>query len=138
MTETELADRLREKDWAVLRNIADGNNDVQKITATTTLENYHVTYCFEKLEELDLITVTKPGGTVERTIDGQKRVFQHPKKAKLTDTAEQLLNASKETCREYDDLNHNELVEKVHRLEERVESLDQSLNTFKKQIQRQL
>jgi len=135
MTE-DLQDRLREKDWAVLRNIQDENDDVQKITEATTLENYHVTYAFQKLAELGLITVSKPEGTVERMIDGQKRVFQHPKQAKLTPDAQEFLNTTQKPSRQsYEDLTHNELVQKVRHLEDKVESLQQALDTFRKQVQ---
>jgi hypothetical protein len=39
MTEPE----LRDKEKIILQQIQDGNDDVQKITSKTTLENHHVT-----------------------------------------------------------------------------------------------
>jgi len=74
-----MTDELRDKEHVILQQISSGNDDIQKITSATTLENHHATYAFEKLKEHGLLTVSKPEGTVERVIDGQKRVFQHPK-----------------------------------------------------------
>ena len=84
MTEPE----LRDKEQIILQQVHSGNDDVQKITSATTLENHHVTYAFQKLEDLGLVDVSKPEGTVERVIDGQKRVFQAPKQASLTKKGE--------------------------------------------------
>lgn len=129
---------LREKDRVVLTCIGNGKDDVQKITAATTLENHHVTYAFEKLEEQGLIQVEKPDGMVKREIDGQKRVFQAPKQAELTDKGRERLEQEAEDLDQYENLTHRELVEKVHRLEDQVEDLKRRLNTFRNQIQRKL
>ncbi|AZH26682.1 winged helix DNA-binding protein [Haloplanus aerogenes] len=129
---------LREKDRVVLTCIGNGKDDVQKITAVTTLENHHVTYAFEKLEEQGLIHVEKPDGMVERVIDGQKRVFQAPKQAELTENGQERLKQDEEDLDQYENLTHRELVEKVHQVEEQVESLEARLNTFQKQVQRRL
>jgi predicted transcriptional regulator len=129
---------LREKDRVVLTCIGNGKDDVQKITAATTLENHHVTYAFEKLEEQGLIHVEKPDSMVEREIDGQKRVFQAPKQAELTDKGRERLEQEAEDLDQYENLTHRELVEKVHRLEDQVEDLKRRLNTFRNQIQRKL
>ncbi|SDQ40752.1 type IV secretory system conjugative DNA transfer family protein [Natronobacterium texcoconense] len=84
--ETETGhEELREKDRRVLECIREGKDDVQKITEATCLENHEVNYCFRKLKDLDLVEIEKPEGKVERVIDGQKRVFQAPKKASLTE-----------------------------------------------------
>lgn len=132
---TDLQEQLRDKDEAVLRNISEGRDDVQKITAATTLENHHVTYCFEKLEELDLIEVSKPDGHVERVIDGQKRVFQAPKQATLTEKGGQFLeHVSRENLNEYEKLSHGELIERVHQLENHVEKLEKNFEVFQNQV----
>jgi predicted transcriptional regulator len=52
-----MTEKLRDKDRAVLKCIQEGIDDVQKITAETTLENHYVTYAFQKLEEPGLIQV---------------------------------------------------------------------------------
>jgi len=137
MTEEE-SEQIRDKDHVVLQHIEEGLDDVQKITAETTLENHHVSYCFEKLEEQGLLTVEKPDKMVERVVDGQKRVFQHPKEAELTEEGREYLKRDYSEVSLYEDLSRRELVEKVKELDKRVASLESSLSTFKKQIQNQL
>ncbi|ADQ66297.1 hypothetical protein GL213_03485 [Halogeometricum borinquense] len=132
---TEALENLREKDQVVLNQIDQGNDDVQKITEATTLENYHVTYAFEKLEDLGLLKVSKPEGTVERIINGQKRVFQHPKQAALTEKGRQHLEQLEtDGFDEYENLSHRELVKKTHQLEADIRQLENSLNTFRQQV----
>jgi hypothetical protein len=130
---TELA--LRDKEHLILQQIQNGNDDVQKITAATTLENHHVTYAFDKLEGLDLLEISKPEGTVERIINGQKRVFQHPKQATLTDKAKQYLkNSEQQDLDKYQNLSHRELVKKTQELENRVEELENKFEIFRQQV----
>jgi len=138
MTSNEF-EKLRDKDHIVLRKISEGLNDTQKITSETTLENHHVSYCLEKLEELGLIEVSQPEGMIERVINGQKRVFQHPKKAELTEKGERFLEQAKQEIPEaYEDLSHNELVEKVRQLEAEIGQLEQKFEVFRNQIQQKL
>jgi predicted transcriptional regulator len=125
---------LREKDRVVLTCIGNGKDDVQKITAATTLENHHVAYAFEKLEEQGLIHVEKPDGMVEREINGQKRVFQAPKQAEMTEKGRKRLEKEEEDLYEYENLTHRELVEKVHQLEDRVEDFEGRLEMYREQV----
>ena len=130
---------LRDKEHLILQQIQSGNDDVQKITATTTLENHHVTYAFQKLEEIGLIEVSKPEGMVERAINGQKRVFQAPKQAELTDEGKQYLEETEqEDLEEYEDLSHRELVDKVYRLEQELNGIKGAFRQFRKQVNREL
>ena len=132
-------DQLRDKDQVVLQAIQNSEDDVQKITSATTLENHHVTYAFEKLEEFGLVDVSKPDGTVERVIEGQKRVFQHPKQAELTEQGEQYLEQEDlEDVEMYENLSHRELVQRIHQLEQDMAELQQSFQTFRKQVQNHL
>ena len=132
-------EKIRDKDRVVLEHIEEGQDDVQKITEQTTLENHHVSYSFEKLEGLGFVTVKKPDKMVERVVDGQKRVFQHPKKAKLTEKALQYLEESEsENVTEYEDLSHGQLVERVRTLEQEVEEVKEAFRLFKKQIQQKM
>jgi predicted MarR family transcription regulator len=127
---------LRDEDQLVLNQVEQGNDDVQKITEATILENHQVTYAFQKLEDLQLLTVSRPDQMVERTINGQKRVFQHPKTAKLTEQGEQVLSRRDEKeLEKYQDLTQKELVEKVHSLETRINELENKLRIFRKQVQ---
>jgi predicted transcriptional regulator len=126
---------LRDKDRVVLHHIQEGRDDVQKITEATTLENHEVNYCFQKLEELGLIEVEKPDGMVERVVDGQKRVFKAPKKAKMaSEKVEQHLDESDEVDRCII-LSREELSHRVCELEQDIDELQQSLRIIKKQIQ---
>ena len=127
---------LRDKDQTVLQQIRSGNNDTQQITEATTLSNREVNYCLTKLQDHDLIQVHKPEGMVERTIDGQKRVFEHPKQAQLTNKGQEHL--SENPPQNYEDLSHKELVQKVRTLEQEIEQLKKSLNTFREQVQKRL
>jgi len=128
---------LRDKEHLILQQIQEDNDDVQKITSATTLENHHVTYAFQKLEELGLVEVSKPEGTVERIINGQKRVFQHPKTAELTEEGKQYLERTdQDELDTYEKLSHQEIVEKVHRLEEQVEDLEKKFEVFRDQVQK--
>jgi len=130
---------LRDKDRTVLQKIHEEHDDTQKITSETALENHHVSYCLEKLEELGLIEVSKPDKMVERVVNGQKRVFQHPKVAELTAKGEQHLEQNdQETTETYEDLSYNELVEKVRHLESEISQLEQKFEIFRSQIQQRL
>ncbi|GAB7009039.1 hypothetical protein [Halorubrum trueperi] len=77
---TETMDKLRDKDEIVLQAIQQGNNDIQKITETTTLENHEVNYCFTKIEDLNLIHVEKSDGYTTRNINGQNKSSKYPNK----------------------------------------------------------
>ncbi|PSQ39404.1 hypothetical protein BRD13_03085 [Halobacteriales archaeon SW_5_70_135] len=127
---------LRDKDQTVLHQIHSGNNDIQQITEATTLSNRKVNYCFQKLEQQGLIDVHKPDGMVKRVIDGQKRVFEHPKQAELTKQGRKHL--SEEQPDQYREMSYEELVERVHNLEAEVEELRESLKTFREQVRSQL
>lgn len=132
-------EKIREKDRVVLEHINQGRDDVQKITEETTLENHHVSYSFEKMEELDLVQVSRPNKMVERVVNGQKRVFQHPKKAELTDMGVRFVEESdSEGVTEYEDMSHGELVDRVRELEEEVGELKEAFRLFKKQIQQKM
>jgi len=132
MSNTE--EPLRDKDRAVLTCIRDGDNDVQQIKATTTLSKREINYAFEKLEDLDFIEVSRPDGQVERIIDGQKRVFDAPKEATLTDDAVQYLQATDRNGDRYHDLSRDELVAKIHDLEDRIDRLENGFESFRHQV----
>jgi predicted transcriptional regulator len=138
MTEEEF-EKIRDKDHIVLKHIEEGREDVQKITAETTLENHHVSYCFEKLEELGLITVEKPDRMVERVVDGQKRVFQHPKMGELTEKGREYLEESeRENSHKHENLTQGELSERIHNLENQVSELEKAFEVFKSQVSQKL
>ena len=136
---TSEIENLRDKDHTILQHIQNGHNDTQKITSNTTLQNHHINYSLQKLADLDLITLQKPDTMVERVINGQKRVFQHPKQAQLTEKAKQYLEQTEqEDLDKYEDLTHKELVQEVYDLKERVQTLENGLATFQRQVQNKL
>lgn len=139
MTDDECPE-LREKDQIVLACIADGQDDVQQITAATTLENHEVNYCFTKLADLGLLEVEKPEGYVERYVGGQKRVFRAPKEATLTEAGQEYVRRSEDTVDSsaYRDLDRAELVETVHALKRDLAELRREFQLFKRQVQREL
>ena len=128
---------LRDKDEIVLQAIQNGEDDIQKITETTILENHEANYCFSKLEELNLIDIEKNTGYTTRTINGQKRVFQTPKQAQLTEKGKQYLeNSEQQNLGEYENLSREELVERTHELENRIEELEKKFEVFRGQVQK--
>lgn len=131
---SDLDSQLRDEDHAVLCCIRDGDDDVQKIKAATTLTKRQVNYAFDKLEDLDLIEVSRPDGQVERVIDGQKRVFDAPKQATLTEQAVNYLQSTETATTQYEDLSREELVETVHDLETRIDQLEDAFESFRKQV----
>jgi len=137
---TDRFDAVRDKDHTVLSCIKDGENDVQQITATTTLSNSEVNYSFSKLADLDLITVEKPDGMVDRVIDGERQVFEAPKQAYLTDDALDYFNWTdrEEELAAYRAMSHDELVERVHALEGQVADLEDAFAAFQKQVRQKL
>ena len=136
---TSEIENLRDKDHTILQHIQNGHNDTQKITSNTTLQNHHVNYSLQKLADLDLITLQKPDTMVERVINGQKRVFQHPKQAQLTEKAKQYLEQTEQEDQDqYENLTHEELVHRLRDLENQVDQIEQSMEAFRRQILKKL
>lgn len=130
---------LREKDQAVLQAVSSGHDDTQKIKSETTLESHEIRYSLNKLEDLGLVESEQPDGMVERVVDGQKRVFQAPTEAELTEEGEHLsTELDSEDANRYEDLTHSELVQKVYHLESQLETLHRQFETFQKQVQQRL
>lgn len=133
----DITDSLRDKDDTVLHCIQDGQRDVQQITETTTLSNSEVNYSFDKLEDFGLIAVEKPDGMVDRVVNGQRQVFEAPKQASLTDRGRSYL-ASTVPGKRYQDMSREELVKRVHEIEEDVSDLEEAFEAFRKQVRQKL
>jgi predicted transcriptional regulator len=130
---------LRDKDKAVLQAISDSHDDAQKIKSQTTLENHEIRYSLDKLEDRGLVELEQPEGMVERIVDGQKRVFQAPTEARLTEEGKRRVTELDDSDSEiYEDLTHSELVQKVHHLESQLEKLHQKFETFQRQVQQRI
>lgn len=135
----EVFEKIREKDRVVLECIRDGDDDIQFITAATTLNNSEVNYCFRKLEELGLITVEKPGGMEERVVNGTRQVFEAPKQGRLTELGEEFLDIhGRVESEEYRKLSYDELVMLVRELESDMEELKQRFDVFTRQVKQRL
>lgn len=134
----EIFQKVREKDAAVLGCIENGENDIQLITSATTLSNSEVNYSFRKLENLELIEVEKPEGTVDRVVNGTRQVFEAPKQAVLTELGERYLHQAETDAENYHSLDKEDLTEKVRELETQVEDLQTQLKMFQSQVQEKL
>ena len=134
MTDTPSHD-LRDIDKTVLQYIADGCTDTHEISQATTLETHQIRYSLKKLDDQDLITTKNPDGMTERTVNGQKRVFKTPLQAKLTDHGTQLLKEDLPHSEEqYHSLSRDELTEKLHDHEQRIQRLETGLEILKDQL----
>ena len=135
--ETAVFTQVRDKDHAALTCIRNGDTDVQQIKAATTLSKNEVNYSFTKLEDLGLIDVTRPTGRVERVIEGQKRIFDAPKTAHLTDKGSAYFDWTTRTqdTNQYQDLTRDELIHRITELEQRVDELETAFTTFQRQVQ---
>lgn len=130
--------QLREKDHAVLTAISEGATDTRQIREATTLSNRDVNYCLDKLDDHGLIETETPDGRVTRVVDGQKRNFKAPRQARLTDTGIEYLAAIDREQTQYQDMTHDELVEQVRELEQRIDKLDAAFEAFRQQMLRKL
>jgi len=131
-------DQLRDIDQVVLQKVAEGVDTTHKISEITTFETHRIRYSLKKLDSLELLKLEKQDGTVERIVDGQRRVFQSPLQGELTDRGEGCLKQNKEDLNRYQDLTHEELVEKVLELESQFEELQRSFDVLRNQVQREL
>lgn len=130
--------QLSEKDRTVLACLQDGAETTTDIRTETTLSNRQVNYCLDKLETQGLIETWTPDGRVTQVIDGQKRNHKAPRHAELTDKGEDCPHAMTAEESPYQDLSHDELVERVRDLERQVDDLEQALETFRQQVWRRL
>lgn len=136
---TDAADAtLREKDRVVLRCISEGATDTTAIREKTTLSNRDVHYCFDKLEEGGLIETHTPDGRVTRVINGQKQNFRAPRQAQLTKRGKQHLSKSDQPETVLYDMDREEMIERIRELEGEVSDLWEALDTFRKQVRREL
>lgn len=127
-------DQLREKDHTVLHCIENGENDTRKIRESTTLSNRDVNYALDKLEELGLIETQTPDGRVTEVVDGQKRNFKAPRQAFLNDLGQEHLDRTDLERIKYQDISREELIARVHELEQEVEALQDSFEVFRRQV----
>lgn len=131
-------DQLREKDHTVLHCIQEGHDDTRKIREQTTLSNRDVNYSLDKLEDIGLIETDTPDGRVTKVVDGQKRNFKAPRQARLTDTGSQYLTTIDREQTQYQEMSHEDLVERVRGLEQQVADLENAFDAFRQQVLKKL
>lgn len=136
---SETFEQVRDKDRVVLECIHEGSDDIQLITEATTLDNAAVNYCFRELSEADLIVVEKPDGMVDRVVDGTRQVFEAPKQASLTAKGRRYLEQVEEDCDASDtdqfrSMTRDELVERVHELEQSVDELETQIEGIRRNV----
>lgn len=133
-------EEVNDKGHTVLACILRGDSDVRSINRATTLSRHQINYYFEKLERLDLIFVMRPDGYTTERENGQVRRFRKPKQAALTAAGMTYFEwKSREIpVEQYEDMDRDELVQKVRDLEDRVETIERSFDAFRRQVQREL
>ena len=136
---TDTFEQVREIDHVVLTCIRNGK-DLQQITEATIYSNREVSYSFTKLEELGLVEVETPDGMVERVVDGERQVFQAPKRAYLTRQGTQYFEWAdrEDTIDAYRAMDHDALAQRVYELEERIDELETKFDAFQHQVREKL
>lgn len=139
----EAFEKVREKDHAVLECIRRGDNDVYHIGKETTLERREINHCFEKLDDIGILTVTTfPDDEYISVIDdGQPRTFRRPKEAQLTDLGRTYFEWEESDTTglgRYDELEYTELVTKVHDHEHEIRGLSKAFKSLRRQVMREL
>lgn len=131
-------DQIREKDHVVLQCIRDGYDTTRAIRDETTLSNRDVNYAFDKLEDLGLIETVTPDHRVTAVVDGQKRNFKAPREAALTSRGQDYFAWTDRDRTKYRTMTHDDLVERVRALEQRIEEIQDTFEAFRQQVLKKL
>jgi predicted ArsR family transcriptional regulator len=132
---------LREAEQLVLQCIRNGYTDAFEAGQELTLSNSQIRHAFRTLAEKGYIDLHREDGYVERTDrQGQTRVFKAPYEAELTDKAGRYVQQQDAAADldQYRQLSHDELVQTVHDLEQRVDRLEQGFEAFRRQVQQHI
>lgn len=138
MTDDTEFDPVSDRDYTVLQCIHDGKDDTRQIREATTIANHNVNHALDRLEERDLIITYTPDGRVTEVIDGQKRNFKAPRHATLTEQGQAYLGQADHDLTPYRGMTHDELVEQVRELDQRVEDLEAAFEAFRQQVLQKL
>jgi len=137
MPSDERFTNIGDREVEVLNLVKNGYDDFQRIREQMTLSWRQLDYSIEKLEDADLVETRNPDGYTVREVEGQRRKFKEPRRVALTELGLKYLDHV-EVKEQYRDLDRDELIEKIHQLEQRVDQLEQGFQTFKDQIKRQI
>ncbi len=128
---------ISDREVEVLNLVKNGYDDFQRIREQMTLSWRQLDYSIEKLEEADLVETRNPDGYTVREVEGQRRKFKEPRRVALTELGLTYLDRV-EVKEQYRDLDRDELIEKIHSLEQRIEELESRFDTFRTQVQRHI
>jgi len=130
---------LRQKDKAVLQAIKDGARTVSQIKETTTLSNREINYSLteKSLQQHGLVEIQREEGREWTEIKSEERYIWKPKTVELTDKAIKLL-AEHETNTRYEDLSKQELIQRIHELEQRQDRLETMFRDFREKVMKKI
>jgi hypothetical protein len=125
-------DKLREKDLAVLQAIQNGANTTSEIREATTLTNREINYSLTEkgLEQHGLVEIHRVEGRQE-TPEG--KTIWKPKQVQITDQGLQTLQHHDQESK-YDDLTREELIQRIHELEQRQDRLETMFKDFRSKV----
>jgi hypothetical protein len=127
---------LRGEDIAVLEALHNGASTVSEIKEETTLTTRQINYSINEysLEELGLVEVNRKEGRAWQEINGTEQYVWNPKTIELTDHGIQTL-ADQETDRHgYEEMSKQELVQRIQKLEQRVDRFEHVFKQFRKKV----
>lgn len=124
---------IGDRETTILELVDNGYSDFQRLREQVALTWRQVDYSLKKLEDAGLVTTEQQDGYITREVDGQRRKFKAPRTISLTDDGTNYLehHTSKQA---YRDMEREELIEKLYSLEQRVETLETGLESFRKQV----
>jgi transcription initiation factor IIF auxiliary subunit len=140
MTDDDVVDELREKDVAVLEAIRDGATDTYEIRESTSLSNREIDYSLtdKSLAEMGLVEVHRVSGGEMREVQGtRRRVPNAANRVTLTDKGRAVVDHV-DRAETFASMSHDDLVQLVQELEDRVETVETQIGVVKKQIQKRL
>lgn len=131
---------LGAKEIAVLQAIQDGAETVPEIREKTTLTSREINYRLNEysLEELGLVEIDRKEGREWLEIDGEERYVLKPKKVQLTDKALQILAEHETNAERYEDMSKQELIERIHELEQRQDRLETVFKDFRQKVMKRI
>lgn len=139
MTDHNVFEKIREIDHIVLQHVQEGRNDVHQVTQSTHHDTKKIGYSFDKLHKHGLLNVERPDGMVEKIVNNQKRKFKAPKTAQLTDLGQRYLDQAEPVDLErYEDMTRPEIIQKLIKLEDQIDELEEKLEIYRKQLQKRL
>ena len=133
--DTESLPELRGKDNHILAAIQGGHDNVRALNKELAYNRDEINYSLKrKLAPADLITLHTPDGWDTETVNGRTRRYKAPKRATLTDRGMQYLEETEQDRTPPTNMNQAELVQTVHDLEHRIETLETGFQQFRRQV----